>query len=124
MDTTGLPDYIGFMKQLILILTLLMTPTLALLAARGSSAPTAKLTVSCAVCNAGDTITVSGSGFAKRSSVAITLSGPIGGTSYAQTDAKGRFSIGYALGASYPAGQYDISASSAGAYASIGFEIQ
>ena len=112
------------MKQIIVWLTLLLTPTLALFAGKpGSTARQATVTVSCSVCPSGESLTIAGSGFGRRSVVTVTLNGPHYGVQFVETDHRGRFSLDYPTGLNAP-GEYTVTGSQGTTFASSSFEVE
>ena len=113
------------MKRVIVLLTLLVTMTLALSAGKAPKPSSPTLIVSCSVCAVGEPMTITGSGFAARQSVAIHVTGPNGASMSATTDSKGNFTVNYPTGLNLAPGDYTVTASqSGGAWATAGFEIQ
>jgi len=112
------------MKHTLAILTLLLTPTLALMAGKPVVAQAPTVAVSCSICTPGETILVHGSGFAHRAGVTVAIAGAWGFSMPAKTDNKGNFTVSYSLGEYTPAGEYVVSATSGSASATDTFEIQ
>ena len=112
------------MKHTLAILTLLLTPTLALMAGKPVVAQAPTVTVSCSICTPGETILIHGSGFGQRASLTVAIGGAWGFSMPASSDRKGNFTVSYVLGQYTPAGEYVVSATSGSASATDTFEIQ
>lgn len=98
---------------------------LALSYGKAPRTPSATLVVSCSVCTVSEPMTIIGSGFAARQTVAIRVTGPDGLSMSVTADRRGNFTINYPTGMNFAAGSYTITASqSGGASATTGFEIQ
>ena len=113
------------MKRVTVLLTLLVTMTLALCAGKTPKPLSATLIVSCSVCTANEPMTITGSGFVARQSVTIHIMGPNGLTMSQTANRSGGFTIDYPTGLNFAPGSYTVTASqSGGASATTGFEIQ
>ena len=115
------------MKRVTVLLTLL-TMTLALSFAakppQGGGSTSAKVTVSCATCLAGQPLTISGSGFAGRKGVAVSIVGPNTLSLNVTADSKGKFTLHYPTGLGFAPGSYLVNATQFTTSASAGFQIQ
>jgi hypothetical protein len=125
MEFQYIPGILSTMKRVIVLLTLLVTMTLALSAGKAPKPSPPTLVVSCLVCTSSEPMTITGSGFAARQSVAIHVTGPNGLSMTVATDSKGNFTVNYPTGLNFAPGPYTVTASqSGGAWATTGFEIQ
>ena len=125
MEVQFTPAILSTMKKVTVLLTLLVTMTLTLSAGKASGTQSPTLIVSCSVCTASEPMTITGSGFAARQSVAIRVTGPDGISMPVTADRKGNFTINYPTGINLAPGVYTVTASqSGGAWATTGFEIQ
>jgi hypothetical protein len=119
------PGILSTMKRVIVLLTLLATTTLALTAGKTSKPPSPTVVVSCSVCTASEPMTITGSGFVARQSVAIYVIGPNGVSMTVTANRSGGFTINYPAGINLAPGSYTVNASqSGGGSATTGFEIQ
>ena len=125
MEFQYTPGIVATMKRVIVLLTLLVTMTLALSAGKAPKTPSATLIVSCSVCTVSEPMTITGSGFAARQFVTVHVSGPNAVSMLATPNSKGDFSINYPTGFNFALGSYTVTASqSGGAWATTGFELQ
>jgi len=112
------------MKHMIVLLTLLLASTLAMVAAKPGSTRPATLSVSCSVCDPGETVTITGSGFGSRASVQFSISGPWGAGMTLTANGKGQFVVSYPIGLNATVGEYTVAATSSTASASTTFDVQ
>ena len=125
MEFQYIPGILSTMKRVIVLLTVLVTMTLALSAGKAPKPSSPTLIVSCSVCTSSEPMTITGSGFVARQSVAISVTGPNGLSMPVTANRSGGFTINYPTGLNFAPGPYTVTASqSGGAWATAGFEIQ
>jgi hypothetical protein len=119
------PAIVSTMKRALVLLTLLVTMTLALSAGKASKTSSATVIVSCSVCTVGEPMAITGTNFVAHQRVTINMSGPNGLSMSVTAGSRGTFSVDYPTGMDFAPGYYTLTASqSGGAWATTGFELQ
>jgi hypothetical protein len=125
MEFQYIPGILSTMKRVFVLLTLLVTTTLALSAGKSPKTSSPTLIISCSICAVGEPMSITGSGFAARQSVAIHVTGPNGLSMSVTANSRGDFTIDYPTGFNFAPGDYTVTASqSGGAWATTSFELQ